>query len=473
MHPGLNSTISKIYKTSFVRYCFLFILIFWVTQSFAQPLAFPGAEGGGRYVSGGRGGKVIFVDNLNDKGKGSFRKAIEAEGTRTIIFRVSGTIKLNKMIHIKNGDLTIAGQTAPGDGICLKDYGIRLDADNVIIRYIRVRPGDAKEMENDAIYGLRRKNIIIDHCSFSWANDEVASFYDNENFTMQWCIISESMNQSSHHKGRHGYGGIWGGYYASFHHNLLSDHASRNPRLHGSRYLGNPDREKADVRNNVIYNWGFNSIYGGEEGYYNLVNNYFKPGPATQKDVRDRVLNLTQSFYNEKYNEDTLRAGWFYIDGNVMEGNVDVTADNWKYGVEGKGVDDAAKAKSKLVEEVEHSPVTTTSAETALNEVLENAGADLVRDAVDKRILKEARTGEEKYGQTFDGGGNGIIDSQNDVGGWPELKSLPPPKDSDNDGMPDDWESQNNLNPEKADNNLYSLSKDYTNLEVYINSLVN
>lgn len=455
-----------------MRFSVFFIFIFLLTQSSAQPLAFPGAEGGGRYVTGGRGGKVIFVDNLNDKGKGSFRKAIEAKGPRTIIFRVSGTIELNKMIHIKNGDLTIAGQTAPGDGICLKNYGIRVDADNVIIRYIRVRPGDTKEMENDAIYGLRNKNIIIDHCSLSWANDEVASFYDNENFTMQWCIISESMNQSSHHKGQHGYGGIWGGYHATFHHNLISDHVSRNPRLHGSRYLGVPEREKADIRNNVIYNWGFNSIYGGEEGYYNIVNNYFKPGPATRKDVRDRILNLTQSFYNAEYNADTLRAGWFYIDGNVMEGNADVTADNWKFGVEGKGVNDAAKEKSRLLKEVEYSPVITTTATTAFNAVLENAGASLVRDEVDKRILQETRTGQEKYGHTFDGGGNGIIDSQNDVGGWPELKSSEPPLDSDNDGMPDEWEKQNNLNLVKADHNLYSLSKDYTNLEVYINSLV-
>ncbi len=434
--------------------------------------AFPGAEGGGSFTTGGRGGKVIFVDNLKDKGDGSFRKAIEAEGPRTILFRVSGTINLAKTIHIKNGDLTIAGQTAPGDGICLKNFGLRVDADNVIIRYIRVRPGDEMKEENDAITGTRNKNIIIDHCSFSWAMDEVASFYDNENFTLQWCIISESLYHSYHHKGDHGYGGIWGGLNASFHHNLMSDHTSRNPRLHGSRYLGNPDREKADIRNNVIYNWGFNSIYGGEEGHYNIVNNYFKPGPATQKNVRDRILDLTQAFFSSSFNKDTLRAGWFFIDGNVVEGNSEATEDNWKNGVKGKGVGAAEKTKSRLSSEVEHGPVFTNDAETAFKNVLEQAGASLVRDAVDRRIVQETKTGIEKYGVSYEGGANGIIDSPNEVGGWPKLIAKKTPQDSDSDGMPDEWEQKQGLNPQKPDNNGNTLDSNYTNLEMYINSLV-
>lgn len=451
------------------------ILFFIITPAFlnAQLPAFPGAEGGGMYTTGGRGGRVLFVDNLNDKGDGSLRKAIEAKGPRTVIFRVSGNIELNKMLHIKNNDLTIAGQTAPGEGICLVNYGIRLDADNVIIRYIRVRPGDFASEEIDAISGIGNENIIIDHCSFSWGVDEVASFYDNKNFTLQWSIISESLYNSVHPKGEHGYGGIWGGFNASFHHNLISDHSSRNPRFNGSRYSGKPELEMVDLRNNVIYNWGFNSIYGGEEGSYNIVNNYFKPGPSTHESKRNRILDLTQHFYNKNINSDTIRAGWFFIEGNVMEGNKKVTSQNWKYGVEGSGVDEAAKSRSRLHEPVPYVQVNTTSAAKAYRKVMQEAGASLFRDAVDKRIIDEAKTGTERFGNSYEEGNNGIIDSQNDVGGWPLLVNKKPPTDSDNDGMPDEWEKKNNLNPfDASDNAAYTLDKGYTNLEVYINSIV-
>ncbi len=438
-----------------------------------QVPAFPGAEGGGMYTTGGRGGKVLFVENLNNKGDGSLREAIEEEGPRIILFNVSGTIPLEKPIYIKNGDVTLAGQTAPGEGICLKNYGIQIEADNVIIRYIRVRPGDLTGEENDAISGIRNKNILIDHCSFSWANDEVASFYDNENFTLQWCIISESLYKSSHHKGEHGYGGIWGGTHASFHHNLISDHSSRNPRFCGSRYSGNPDREITDFRNNVIYNWGHNSIYGGEEGYYNIVNNYFKPGPATDEDVRERILNLTQAFYNPSINPDTLGAGWFYIAGNVLEGNAEVTENNWGKGIQGKGVDERTKKLSRLDAPVPFKKVFTDKAEKAYEKVLQEAGASLIRDKTDRRIIQEVRSGSEKYGKSFRGGGNGIIDTPGDVGGWPELKSLKSPLDTDKDGLPDCWEKKHNLDPsDKKDGNKRSINPDYTNIEVYINSLV-
>lgn len=450
---------------------FLFAEIGLFSQSDQIP-AFPGAEGGGMYTTGGRGGRIIFVDNLNDKGNGSLRKAIEAEGPRTIVFRVSGNIELEKTLHIKNNDLTIAGQTAPGQGITLMKYGIRLDADNVIIRFIRVRPGDISREDVDAISGIGHKNIIIDHCSFSWAVDEVASFYDNTNFSLQYCIISESMYKSNHVKGEHGYGGIWGGLNASFHHNLLSDHTSRNPRFCGPRYSGRPENEKVDFRNNVIYNWGFNSVYGGEEGSYNIVNNYYKPGPATRKNVRSRILNLTQMFYNPKINPDTLGAGWFYISGNIMEGNDEVTKNNWK-GVTGKDVDEAAIAKSRLTAQIPNTAIRVVDANTVYKEILKSAGASLNRDKVDKRVLREVKTSKEKYGNSFEGGGNGIIDSQTDVGGWPELKSKNPPKDSDQDGMPDKWEKSHKLNPyDASDVNGFDLDKDYTNIEIYINSLV-
>lgn len=453
-------------------YNLLLIYFFSTAGIFGQIPAFPGAEGGGMFSTGGRGGRIIFVDNLNNKGDGSFREAIEEEGPRTIIFRVSGNIELEKDIHIKNGDLTIAGQTAPGDGICLKNYGVRIDADNVIIRYIRVRPGDVVKEENDAVSGIGNKNIIIDHCSFSWANDEVASFYDNTHFTLQWSIISESLYKSDHHKGEHGYGGIWGGNDASFHHNLISDHTSRNPRLCGSRYSGEPENEKADFRNNVIYNWGFNTIYGGEEGHYNLVKNYYKPGPATNKDVYHRILDLTQKFYDPDINPDTLRAGWFYIDGNVVENYPEILSNNWEKGVQGKKVDEKAKKKSKLVCPVEHTKIQTSDAETAYHKVLKHAGASLVRDAVDQRIIREAKTGKEQFGESFNGGSKGIIDSQTEVNGWPELESKPYPKDSDNDGIPDSWEERNNLDPHEMNHNENTLDPDYTNIEVYINSLV-
>lgn len=337
---------------------------------------------------------------------------------------------------------------------------------------MRVRPGDVMKEENDAATGLRHKNIMIDHCSFSWAMDEVASFYDNADFTMQWCIVSESLFKSQHHKGEHGYGGIWGGLNASFHHNLLSDHTSRNPRFCGPRYTGKPENEKTDFRNNVIYNWGFNSAYGGEEGSYNMVNNYYKPGPATEKKVKNRILELTQIFYNPDINPDTLHAGWFYIDGNVMEGNQQVTGDNWNGGVQGKGVDENAIQKSKLAEPIPFVPIKTSDAQTAFNRVLNFSGASLHRDAVDSRIIEEVKTGNEKYGSSFEGGKNGIIDSQNDVGGWPELKTEKPETDADNDGMPDNWELKNKLNPNLPDNNKNTLDSNYTNIEMYINSLV-
>ncbi|WP_202913613.1 pectate lyase family protein [Pararcticibacter amylolyticus] len=417
-----------------------------------SPAAFPGAEGFGRHASGGRGGRVIYVSNLNDAGEGSLRKAIQAKGPRTIIFSVSGTIALEGPLDINNGDVTIAGQSAPGDGICIKNYPVSIKADNVIIRYMRFRMGDEKKVEADALGANKgNNNIIIDHCSMSWATDECASFYHNRNFTMQWCIIAESLNSSVHAKGEHGYGGIWGGEGASFHHNLIASHKSRTPRFSGSSTTPNSKDELVDFRNNVIYNWEINSVYGGERGRYNVVSNYFKAGPATLASKKQQILNPWSPY------------GQFYLCGNVLEGNKKVSKDNWT-GVKADHPD-SAKTEQAFTTEA----VGCQDAAKAYASVLKLAGASFRRDKADVRLTEEVRTGSSAAGKLK----NGIIDSPKDVEGWPELRSLPAPLDSDKDGIADEWEKKNNLNPsDPADAAGYTLSKEYTNIEVYLNSLV-
>ncbi|WP_152425023.1 LamG-like jellyroll fold domain-containing protein [Nafulsella turpanensis] len=425
-----------------------------------QQLAFPGAEGFGRFTSGGRGGIVYVVTNLNDSGPGSLRAGIEMNVPRTIVFQVSGTIHIKNPLSIENGDLTIAGQTAPGQGVTIKGNSVVLRADNIIIRYLRFRPGDISGGEPDAIWGREQSNIIIDHCSMSWAVDEVASFYDNKNFTMQWCIISESLYESNHAKGRHGYGGIWGGQGATFHHNLLAHHSSRNPRFNGSRYSGEPELELVDFRNNVIFNWGGNSAYGGEGGRHNIVANYYKPGPATGGEKRYRIVSPTPS--------DPM--GLWYVAENFIEGYPEVTADNWNEGVQGLNAEQEAIAR--VDEPFPHAPVTTETALEAYASVLENAGANFpFRDEVDARILEEAETGQVTYGGAY-GTGKGIIDSQETVGGWPELFSAPAPADEDLDGMADEWELTAGLNPADPGDGVLDADADgYTNLEEYLHAL--
>lgn len=450
--------------------------------------AFPGAEGFGRNATGGRGGGVIEVTNLNDYGPGSLRAAAEAKGARTIVFRVSGRIILKTPIIIKYGDITIAGQTAPGDGICVSENTFTIDADNVIIRYMRFRLGDEAQVVNDAMNGRNRQNIIIDHCSMSWSVDETASFYDNKNFTMQYCIISESLYHSIHGKGDHGYGGIWGGKNASFHHNLICDHSSRNPRFNGSRYSGLPNLEIVDFRNNVIYNWGnINSAYGNEGGNVNMVNNYYKPGPATPGSLttssasnkRNRILNYTSYYYanDAAVYPDTLFGGKFYIDGNYVDGYPDVTADNWTKGVQSDGYGGSAAliAASRQANPFPFGVITTQSATDAYTSVLKGAGAILPkRDTLDARVVNETRTGTATFGGTYNGGPgglvSGIIDTQSVIG-WPDYNSTTAPVDTDHDGMPDSWETANGLNPNSADNNKHYLSTGYDNLEVYLNSI--
>jgi hypothetical protein len=366
------------------------------------------------------------------------------------VFRVGGTITLQSPLVVSHDSVTIAGQTAPGDGICVRGYPVLIEADNVVIRFLRCRMGDDNRIEGDALSAMFRKELIIDHCSFSWATDEVLTVRDNENSTVQWCIIAESLRRSYHHKGPHGYGGIWGGKGASFHHNLLAHHSSRNPRFNGSRYHRQPERELVDFRNNVIYNWGGQSAYGGERGRQNVVANYYKFGPATGP--KSRIV--------EPWDDE----GSWYVADNFVFGFPQVTADNWAGGVQGK-----FWQKVRAEKPFPWAPVVTHTAEQAYMLVLAQAGAVLPRrDAVDARIVEEVASGKARFGR----GGRGLIDSQAEVGGWPELRGGTPPADSDHDGMPDQWEVEHGLDPLEAKDSSADPDGDgYTNLEDYLNYL--
>lgn len=470
-----------------MKYSLPAALLFLMVMSLkAQDIpAFPGAEGGGMYTTGGRGGTVYYVNTLEDNStgntttrEGSLRWCVERSGKRTIVFKVGGVITLTKRLDIKNGDLTIAGQTAPGGGICLRDYEVVINADNVIIRYMRFRLGDRiTTHEPDAFWGRYRKNIMIDHCSMSWSIDECASFYSNQNFTLQWCILSESLNESLHGKGSHGYGGIWGGKNATFHHNLLAHHKSRNPRFNGwnrSGLNGNPfDEERVDYRNNVIYNWGDNSAYGGESsGKYNMVANYYKYGPATKSGVASRIVQISMDGSPQTYSPGY---GQFYITGNYVYGNATVTANNWKS--PGIAYDSGVtEAKARVDEPFESNPITQHSAELAFERVLAYGGASLSRDDVDARVAEEARTGTATF-KGSKGGRAGLIDSQEDLkpagagsdwSAWTIQPAYDAPVDTDRDGIPDGWLNENFPGKLATDTN----EEGYTLLEVYLNSLV-
>lgn len=439
--------------------------------------AFPGAEGYGKHTIGGRGGEVYEVTNLNDDGDGSLRAAVEASGPRTIVFRVSGTIKLNSDLKISNPNITIAGQTAPGDGIALRGYPLLIEADEVIVRYIRVRFGDESGDDSDAITSRYTNNLILDHVSASWSVDETMSIYHGENITVQWSLISESMYRSNHVKGDHGFGGIWGSNNSSYHHNLLAHHSSRNPRFASGS--GN-----TDYRNNVVYNWGYKSTYGGEVRQVdsdkftftniNMVANYYKPGPATGPgEVSHQLANPWSRNGAADY-------GKWYVAHNVMEGNAGVTLDNWNGGVQAEG-GESFLAGLKLEHPWPAMAIEQQTAEEAYASVLENAGASLPkRDAVDARIVDEVRNGyatyegaayKEQHTVADESKPTGIIDSQADVGGWPELKSAAAPTDSDHDGMPDEWESRYGLDPNDATDRNLLAADGYTMLEKYLNSI--
>ncbi|MEB2786349.1 pectate lyase family protein [Algoriphagus persicinus] len=443
------------------------------------PYAFPGAEGFGQLTSGGRGGKVYYVDKLTDDGSlGTLRYAVNQAGKRTILFNTGGTIQLKSKLQINFGDITIAGQSAPGDGITIRDFPVVINADNVIIRYLRFRMGDEGKQQADALEARFHQDIIIDHCSMSWSTDETATFYANENTTLQWNIISESLKNSVHEKGSHGYGGIWGGKHASFHHNLLAHHDSRNPRLGEEAGKAFALTDLVDVRNNVIYNWGANSAYGGEAMNVNIVNNYYKPGPATPTgSKRNRIVSI-----DKNKNEGTEVYdiwGKFYVDGNVIEGSTQTSQDNWAYGVLNQFHSSYGNVPQEAIDGIRlatphpiDNNVTTHAAVEALALVLTNAGSSLVRDEVDLRILENVKNNSYSFEGSL-GSTKGIIDSQADVGGWPELSAGMPVVDTDKDGIPDDWESKNKLDPNLAsDGSKIKEGTPYTYLEIYLNGLI-
>ena len=455
-----------------------------------RPIAFPGAEGFGRHTTGGRGGKVYHVTTLEDNNlPGTLRWANAQQGPKTIVFDVSGTIFLKSPLRF-TPNTTVAGQTAPGDGICLADYPVMISSNN-IIRYMRFRLGNREvaNHEGDGLGGSRCHDIIIDHCSISWSIDECLSVYGNRDFTVQWCIVSQSLNNAGHQKGAHGYGGNWGGSGASYHHNLIAHHTSRTPRLGPSPFTQTDER--MDLRNNVIYNWTANGCYGGEGMTVNIVNNYYKPGPGTPTDLRGMRIAAPNIRTSQYTHHDSPRPnvwdrmwhvwGKYYVSGNVNSRHPEVTKDNWTYGIYNQispNANDgtytpATKDTIRLAKPMPFEPVTTQTAEDAYQLVLAHAGASLHRDALDDIIVRDVREGKATY--TGDHCAPGIINTQDDVklgnSPWPELKSLPAPKDTDGDGMPDDWERQHGLNPNDANDGNAVGADGYTNLEYYLNEI--
>ncbi|MGN1376424.1 MAG: pectate lyase [Prevotella sp.] len=482
--------------------------------------AFPGAEGHARYTTtGGRGGKIIHVTNLDDSGTGSLRWALEQTGKRTIVFDVAGDIHLNSDLAISSGNVTVLGQTSPG-GITICDQTFQNKASNVIIRFIRFRRGELVSTSDgaDASWGRQCKNIILDHCSFSWSTDEVASWYDNRDYTMQWCVCAEGL-ASGHTKGTHSYGGIWGGKNASFHHNMIAHVNNRVPRINGARYQwtgydtgtykSTVEAERVDLRNNVYYNWGNgNGCYGGPGGgYCNIVNCYYKAGPATANKTRVLQASIGASG-NSTPTALIGMASRYYINGNYVtaatspanydwkgvlfdEGHVTIngeyyTVDNNNYyaGDHVTSSDGASCVKVKLDSPINAGDVTTHEATVAFEKMLQYGGASLYRDGHDKRYMEEARTGTVTYYGSLNGWA-GIIDKCVDVipdytgdnpYPWQSPEGHDAPLDTDNDGIPDEWETANGLNPNDAsDALLYTLDTAknwYTNIEVYANSLV-
>ena len=478
----------------------LFAAIFaMVAPAQGQAPAFPGAEGHGRYVTGGRKAdgttKVYHVTTLEDNTsgniQGSLRWALKQSGPRTIVFDVGGIIELKADLTI-NANTTIAGQTAPAPGITIRYYTVRPNGNNIIMRYIRIRRGEEKDVNEgaDATWARNFTGLILDHCSFSWSIDEVASYYDNRDFTMQWCSVAEALNNAGHGKGAHGYGGIWGGKQASFHHNLIAHVNNRAPRLNGARYgwdgydktkyINTIDAERVDLRNCVMYNWGNgNGAYAGQGGYHNIVNNYYKAGPSTKNKTRVFQCGHTNNDKDDNGKKidpnGTHIYGHFYINGNYVTAASSPANYDWN----GVIIDDGnttIQDTIKLTEPVITGDITTHTAQVAYEKVLANVGASLYRDAVDTRHAEEAKNGTATYKGSVSGA-QGQLDKVSDQGTY-ELESTSRPEgfDTDKDGIPDEWETANGLNPnDDKDAQLKTIDTTkswYTNLEVYLNSLV-
>jgi hypothetical protein len=468
------------------------IAVAWLPSALADVqtaqtvLAFPGAEGFGRYTKGGRGGKVYKVTNLNDAGPGSLREAVEAQGPRIIVFDVDGTIRLKSPLQIRNDFITIAGQSAPGGGITLRDYPLQISANEVIVRYIRARMGDELKLEADAVSVGQGRNIVIDHCSVSWSNDETLSVTQRvepglkhlTDVTVQWSIISESLNDAGHEKGQHGYGSLIQGSYGarySFHHNLWAHHEARMPRIGNyASAKDDPEGVVLDFRNNVFYNWGpgattdFYNWQPGLERGYNMDPFYGRPDNTSRfaagADLNSNA-NTRSNFVNNWYQQGSATggpvalyirnaSGKTHFAGNYMDGKL--VKDQWSLVVTSQ-----QPVVFKTEQPFKFAPVKTQSAPDAYKHVLESAGASKARDAVDERIVASVR---DKTGK--------LINSQKDVGGWPEIRAGVAAADADGDGMPDAWEKSHKLNP-KDPSDAVRIGKDgYSNVENYLNSLV-
>lgn len=430
-----------------------------------EVLAFPGAEGFGRWARGGRGGDVYHVTNLDDAGPGSLREGFRsATGPRTIVFDVSGTIELKKKLVLDKSCITVAGQTAPGDGITLKEFTFQIvRATNVVVRYLRMRLGDehkgvGAKGGDDTLNTEDIDQVILDHCSLSWAIDGTHDLRRGGNFTMQWCIVSEALNRSLHGKGEHAmaasYRDLSGN--ITLHHNLFATCRDRHPTLGSAQ---KPPAYVVDFRNNVIYNWSAGGTVNFCDHFINCISNHWRPGPMT--DVSRLPIAM-------KGNLPDLGRG--YMQGNVFAGRDDLTRDNYaaldfqrwlkppsKYLFRGSLNDWKAAAAPELGA---NRPRTET-AEQACESVMDRAGASLHRDAVDDRLIADVRAGRGK-----------LIDSPGEVGGWPALRSAPPPLDTDRDGMPDAWERGQGLDPRNPDDRNGDRDGDgFTNLEEYLQSL--